>query len=726
MRPPTTAPVTRRTSQQTFVLDARALALCAAGCRVAAVLVALAGLIGLCGWIFDLEQIKALAGGALAMKANTSLCLLLSGLSLLALSNDRRPVPWTHALGWLLALFVCAMGAVNLAEHLLEQNVTVDEMLFDHEIVSVDSPSPLRMSLPASMAFLLGGLALLLLDWSAPLRVAPAQYLALLVALIAAMPLIGHAYGIEPEDGLSEYTDLAVNSALAVLVLSVGLLMARPRAGLMATVCADDPGGMMARRLIIPAVLIPFLLGWLRTYGEKVGLIDDAFGQPFLIIALIAGLAVVVWWNARSMSRLEADRAAALAEKQAALRRVASEQESMAQERKRLIEELREHAEQLSAANAAKDRFIAVLSHELRTPLTPVLLSVSMLEQNPELPQSTREDLSSIRRNVELEAQLISDLLDLTRISRGKLQLQREEVDLHQTLRAAIEICQRDASANLIVELSATRRFVTGDATRLQQVFWNLIGNAQKFTPERGAIFVRSGNTPDGIRIDVRDTGAGIDPEVLPRLFNAFEQGHVRSQKQQAGLGLGLAITKAVVEAHGGRITAHSEGRGRGARFTVELPARERALAPPPARAGPVVPDAAVRSQALSVLLVEDHEPTLRAMSKLLERMGHRVTSAATAQAALAAARQDGLDLLVCDLGLPDGSGLDVMRQLRRKFAGRAIALTGYGMEADIRASLAAGFAEHITKPVDSEALQAAMRRVAGGVPASADTSARG
>jgi CheY-like chemotaxis protein len=198
---------------------------------------------------------------------------------------------------------------------------------------------------------------------------------------------------------------------------------------------------------------------------------------------------------------------------------------------------------------------------------------------------------------------------------------------------------------------------------------------------------------------------------VLPRLFNAFEQGEVRAAQQQAGLGLGLAISKRLAEAHGGTIAAASAGRGRGATFTVELPAVSVFIpdAGTPARESRRLSPAA---EPLNVLIVEDHEPTLRVMVRLLKHLGHNVTGVMTVAAATAAARQNGFDIIVSDLGLPDGSGLDVMRQVKEQYAGRAIALTGYGMDSDIAASREAGFAEHLTKPVDAHALEAAIRRL--------------
>jgi signal transduction histidine kinase len=226
-------------------------------------------------------------------------------------------------------------------------------------------------------------------------------------------------------------------------------------------------------------------------------------------------------------------------------------------------QELRGAKDEAERASEAKSEFLATLSHELRTPLTAVLLTVSLVESRTDLPSDLREDIATIRRNVELVSRLISDLLDLTRITRGKLELDRQEIDLHLIARSAVDICEREASAKVTVELAASRHTVSGDGTRLQQVFWNLINNAIKFTPADGAISVRStdGDDDGRVRVEVTDTGAGIDPAVLPRPFNAFEQGEVRATRQQAGLGLGLAISKRLAEGHRGTIVANSDVR---------------------------------------------------------------------------------------------------------------------------------------------------------------------
>ncbi|CAN5447901.1 hypothetical protein BH10PLA1_BH10PLA1_00430 [soil metagenome] len=371
-------------------------------------------------------------------------------------------------------------------------------------------------------------------------------------------------------------------------------------------------------------------------------------------------------------------------------------------------QQAREAAE---AASKSKDRFLAVLSHELRTPLTPVLLTVSLLENSPGVPLDIREDIRTIRRNVELEAKLIDDLLDLTRVSRGKLQLHFETTDVHVLLATAIDICLADRPQDVAIAMSAKRHHVRGDPARLQPVFWNLLGNAAKFAEPGKHIIVRTRDTDDGnIRIEVIDAGIGIGAAVLPTIFNPFEQGDTSLTRKFGGLGLGLTISHALIKAHGGTITASSEGAGNGATFAVELQTADapgnvlreqptpRKLLPPSAR--------------LKILLVEDHVGTLEIMDRLLKNFGYDVVTATTMNQALAIAEKSTPDLLICDLGLPDGSGNDVMRALHMKRPIRGIALTGFGMDDDIRMSKDAGFAKHLTKPVDMDQLQTAILQV--------------
>jgi len=384
---------------------------------------------------------------------------------------------------------------------------------------------------------------------------------------------------------------------------------------------------------------------------------------------------------------------------------------------KRAEDELRQAKEIAEAANQAKDRFLATLSHELRTPLTPVLAVVSRLEREAGLAEPLRAELARIRRNVELEARLIDDLLDLTRITRGKLELRREVVDLGQVIGQAIDTCGPDLERfRVTLDLAVPDPRLWGDGPRLAQVFLNLLHNAIKFTPDGGTLTLRSRSLgPDRLAVEIADTGIGIAPEVLPRIFDSFEQGERTITRRFGGLGLGLAISKAIVELHGGTLLAASDGPGRGALFTVELPAGVGT-----AEIAPVAAPGKALETPLHILLVEDHLDTALAMAELLRATGHRVTTAASVGQglALAAAAQEsgngsGIDLVVSDLGLPDGHGNDLMRELKRRYGLPGIALSGYGMEEDIQQSREAGFDRHLTKPVGIRVLEAAIRAAA-------------
>jgi PAS domain S-box-containing protein len=391
-----------------------------------------------------------------------------------------------------------------------------------------------------------------------------------------------------------------------------------------------------------------------------------------------------------------------------------TEQERLEAERGQLLEAERRARGDAEAASQAKDRFLAVLSHELRTPLTPVLATVEALAGDPALPPQFAEDVAVIRRNVELEARLIDDIIDMTRIARGKVQLHHEAVDAHASIRHALEICQAEVEAKgleLGLVLRAKRHHVWADPTRLRQVLWNVINNAVKFTPPEGRVTVRTSDGGDGrLMIEVSDSGIGITPDVLPRLFNAFEQGERAITRRFGGLGLGLTITRALVEMHGGTIEAASEGRGCGATFSLGF-----ATVP---EASPAGPEAAGRGagpgrQGLRVLLVEDNEDTLNVMARALRGFGYSVETATGVKAALALAERERFDLLVSDIGLPDGSGWEIMRELGRKQSLRGIALSGYGLDEDVRKSHEAGFAQHLTKPVSFQTLREVLGKVA-------------
>ncbi|MDP9175568.1 MAG: PAS domain S-box protein [Planctomycetota bacterium] len=383
-------------------------------------------------------------------------------------------------------------------------------------------------------------------------------------------------------------------------------------------------------------------------------------------------------------------------------------------ERKAAAQALSAAKESAEQANKAKDHFLAVLSHELRTPLAPVLVSVSMLRKQPGLDADTRESLEVIHRNIELEARLIDDLLDVTRIEHGKLELDLRPVELATILRWAVEVCMPDIEARRLhfnIDALDGPYSVSADSARLQQVLWNLLKNAIKFTPPGGNITLRTRcDGDDHVIVQVIDSGEGIDMDLLPRLFSAFEQGGRRTTQQFGGLGLGLAISRALVEMHGGTLTGESKGKGQGATFTMRLRALSSGVTKPAAEMPRRPIWEAFRKPKplyLRILLVEDHGDTARIMRRLLQDQGHTVETAGDVATALNVVGDgDGFDLLLSDLGLPDGSGLDIMRALRAKGCKLpGIAVSGYGQEQDMANSRQAGFIHHLVKPVSIDRL---------------------
>lgn len=382
-------------------------------------------------------------------------------------------------------------------------------------------------------------------------------------------------------------------------------------------------------------------------------------------------------------------------------------------ERRKSENYLRDSSEELTRVSQAKDNFIAALSHELRTPLTPVLMAAAALREDKRLPDDVREQLAMMEKNITLEARFIDDLLDLTAISRGKIQLRLEPCDAHSLIAHAIEIVRPDALAKdikITCELSAEHSEISADGARFEQVVWNLLRNAVKFTPAAGRIIVRTTNEcaqPDQecLHLEVRDTGRGIDASALETIFQPFDQGSLPGGHHFGGVGLGLAIARAVVAAHGGSIKAESAGKDAGATFVAEFPARspQRGIR----NSRPPLPDpvTAKSEVTLRLLVVEDHASTLQLMVMLLRKRGHEVVPATTVADALAAAEKQVFDLVISDLGLPDGTGLELMGELRTRHGLRGVVLSGYGMEQDIVRSQDAGFISHLVKPIRMEDL---------------------
>lgn len=401
------------------------------------------------------------------------------------------------------------------------------------------------------------------------------------------------------------------------------------------------------------------------------------------------------------------------------------------EERDRLLAAEQTARSEAESANLAKDRFLAVLSHELRTPLTPVLIAASSLLERGDhfLDPDVRSVLEMVKRNVELESRLIDDLLDVSRIARGRLFLDLEAVDVHRAIRDCVEICGVEtlvAGLDVKLDLAAGDHQVTGDHARLMQVVWNLIRNAARFTPSGGILTIRTSNTagpgdeqgngPGGaglaqrLIVEFADTGIGIDDAIRERIFDPFYQADADVRTRSGGLGLGLAISRSITEAHGGRLSVKSPGRERGSTFRLEL-----RTVPAVATSSPEpikTPSNPTSDSGLNILLVEDNKDTLHYLTLILQRRNYKVVPADCVSTALAAAGESHFDLLISDIELPDGTGLELMHGLGGGRTLPGIAMSGFGAEEDLRDSARAGFAEHLTKPIDMNRLESAIRRV--------------
>lgn len=817
--------------------------------RVAALLglsVAAAGAWHLAAWLAGETAWRGLS--TITIKTNAALCLFLLGTALALWSLRRADQGRLRgALVTACAAVSALIGGLTLFENLSGIDLGIDQLIAREPAGAIGVAAPNRMGLPGAAGALFAGLALLAFVRRPPLVVA-GQALGLGVALLGLLSTMGYVYKVQAFYGIVGVTAIAWPTSIALLALGVGLVLLRPTEGLVAPLAADDAGGQLLRRFLVPTLVVPFVLGWVRLEGERRGWFDASVGTGVVMLFFMVAFSAMMLAGARRVNRWAAALTETQAERERLMATLSADRERLRQSNERLrstfdsaaagiarvdlasgrflqanrqfsvmtgysqedlqdmtlpgvaprdqrheVEEslrrarrgevssayfverqfvrpdgrpidvelhgsivrdgadrpveamivvidvtARKRAErELAAAkeaaerarvvaeeaSLAKDHFLSVLSHELRTPLSPVLTGVSLLQREA-LSDEGRAVAEIILRNIELESRLIDDLLDLTRITRGKIELRKRPVELCTVLERAIEVCEADVHARglrLAVDYGPRPYVVEADAARLQQVFWNLLKNAVKFTPAGGAVDLRCRPVGGHVVVEVSDTGIGIEPSALDGIFDAFAQAERSITRQFGGLGLGLTIGRALVELHGGTIEARSAGRDRGATFLVRLP-----LVSP---RGGLVQDAdrgedavSVAGRALRILLVEDHGDTADLLKTVLQLAGHSVEHAGDVASALEAvdrsgpAECGGFDLLVSDLGLPDRSGVDLMRELRgRGCPLRGIALSGYGQERDIQRSREAGFAEHLVKPVEPRLVLEAIGRVMAG-----------
>jgi signal transduction histidine kinase/CheY-like chemotaxis protein len=623
------------------------------------------GALTLVGWATASYRLTDWWATGISMKANPSVAAIAAGFALI-LSQRRGTTTAVHLLGGFIAL----VGGLTLLQHVAGLDLGIDTLLFDEPAGARATAAPGRMGPPASTSFALTGIALMLTQ-GGPAARRSVIALATIVACLAGIALCGYLFHASQLFAVARLTGISTQMASIVFVIAIGLFASIPEQGPTAILRADDEGGLLARRLLLPVAVLPLGLGWLAVQGEQRGYLDTAFGAAAFTIIMVVALSTVVLTTAHKVGRSSA-----------------AQRES----------------------DRRKDVFLAVLAHELRNPLAPVLNSVEVLKR-PGLDHDRRIPiLQMLDRQLRHLVRLVDDLLDVSRISRDRLEIRRERVALSEVLRDAIESCQPSivaAGQELLASSSGDPLFVHGDRVRLAQSFGNLLHNANKYTPDEGRIELRVRRDGDAALVSVRDNGVGISPEVLARLFEMFTQGSAGTDRSRGGLGIGLSLARRLIELHGGSLTASSAGNGQGSEFVVRLPlhADQSVVV---SSAGVSDGGKATTPTSRRVLVVDDNADAASSLADLLELDGHQVEMASDGVQGIARARAFVPDLILLDIGLPTLDGYETCRAIRAESWGTMpiAAVTGWGQDADRERALEAGFDHHLVKPVSFDAVK--------------------
>ena len=897
-----------------------------------------AGAVTLLGWGIHVPRLTDWAGTGISMFPNTALCASMSGLALLLLSL-RGAGRWRSGLVRFLAIFVALIGGLTLFEHFSGINLGIDTLLFNEPWGQRAAAAPMRMGPPASTSYLILGAGLLLATSGWRARQVAAG-LAIFPVAISSLSLIGFWFGADQLYTVVHLTGISIQASTILAVLGVGLLAVLPEHGIVALLRRDDAGGVLVRRLLLPIIAIPVLLGWLRLLGEQAGYFDGGFGLSVLLLSTIGMLLTLLAVTASSISRGQlalrereqryeqvvvgaeaaiwdwdvprkrvmysprwkemrgladgevgdseeewskrihpedrdrvmaavqahfASRTAAFAEEyrvqhkdghwvwvldrgiarrdaagqvvrmagsesditerkqsEEELRRAEERMRSVVNhvvdgvitidehgsveslnpaaellfgypsgevigqnvkllmpepyhsqhdaylrnylttgqakiigigrevvgkrkdgstfpmdlavsefrlgprrfftgivrditERKQLEDQLRQRLEELSGIDRRKNEFLATLAHELRNPLAPIRNALQILRITATENQDARRLQEIMERQVAHMVRLVDDLLEVSRITSGKIELRTEPVEISAVLTSALETSKPLIEANghrFDMTVPSEPLTVVADPVRLSQVVSNLLNNAAKYTEPGGQIWLAATRHNGVASISVRDTGVGISPAMLPQIFRMFAQADKDHKRAQGGLGIGLALAKSLIEMHGGRIEVHSEGEGRGSEFTVHLPLAQRKLsaADLPATSSAERPAAGRR-----VLVVDDNQDAAISLGMLLNMLGHDVQTANDGVAALESIASFHPAVVFLDIGMPGMSGYEVAQRARALPAGQEcvlVALTGWGQEDDRRRSKEAGFDHHLVKPVELNALHALLSEV--------------